>query len=370
METLSIEDTRHLHHGIQQIYALHNLDTFGVNALSIVDRLVPGDIPQFHLTSLRTRQVSTTFLPDFPGFTPAMERVIHQYFGKHPVAQQMPQTLNGVHQISDFISRRELHGLEGLYQQFLRLLDTEDQMIFFLPNINPISWSKLLQTDTTLVGLSMHRHWGKFTERDRLVLNLLRPHLSQAYANARHYQKLQHDLSQVQQSLNHLGVIVLDSRGRIQSIASQASIWLSHYFTKSTSSLRLPDSLWLWVKYQVNCFAQSTNPTAPCLPLRIQDSGRELVIRIVIDSPGDRYLLLLEERTLSSLNSLALLGLSQRETEVLGLVIQGKDNNAISSQLSVNISTIRKHLENIYSKWNVKSRTEAIAHALAKLGLF
>ena len=81
-------------------------------------------------------------------------------------------------------------------------------------------------------------------------------------------------------------------------------------------------------------------------------------------------MLLLEEQTLSSLNSLALLGLSQRETEVLALVIQGKDNNAVASKLSVYPSIIRKHLENIYNKWGVKSRTEAIAHALAKLGFF
>jgi DNA-binding NarL/FixJ family response regulator len=50
--------------------------------------------------------------------------------------------------------------------------------------------------------------------------------------------------------------------------------------------------------------------------------------------------------------------------------MQGKENKAIAAQLSGNVSTIRKHLENIYSKWGVKSRTEAVACALAKLGLF
>lgn len=105
-----------------------------------------------------------------------------------------------------------------------------------------------------------------------------------------------------------------------------------------------------------------------CLPLRIQKSGRQLTIRLLIELPGVRYLLLLEEQTLSSLNFLAALGLSQRETEVLALIIQGRDNKAIASQLSVYPSTIRKHLENIYQKWGVKSRTEAIAYALHQLG--
>jgi ATP/maltotriose-dependent transcriptional regulator MalT len=107
-----------------------------------------------------------------------------------------------------------------------------------------------------------------------------------------------------------------------------------------------------------------------CLPLRIQRAGRELTIRLTIEPQRTQYLLLLTEQTLSSLNSLALLGLSQRETEVLKLVIQGKDNRASAAQLSVNIITIRKHLENIYTKFSVKSRTEAIAHALTNLGFF
>jgi DNA-binding NarL/FixJ family response regulator len=181
---LSIVDTRHLHAGIQQLYTLHDFNNFGANALTIVDRLVPGDIPEFHLTNLRTRQISSTFLPDFLGYTPAMEQV-------------------------------------------------------------------------------------KFTERDRLVLSLFRPHLSQAYNNAHHYHQLQQECDRVQHSLNHL----------------------------------------------------------------------------------------------------ALLGLSQRETEVLKLVIQGENNKAIASQLNIHSTTVRKHLENIYAKWEVKSRTEAIAKALREIGL-
>lgn len=172
----------------------------------------------------------------------------------------------------------------------------------------------------------------------------------------------------MQQYLHDLGAIVLDSEGRIQSIAPQASAWLSSYFTTSTCSARLPDHLWSWVKYRVSCLSDAID-LKTCLSLRIQQDERELTIRLVIEPLG-RYILILEEQIRSSLNSLAFLGLSQRETEVLALVIQGKDNKAIASQLSVHASTIRKHLENIYAKLNVKSRTEAIAQVLEKLGFF
>lgn len=368
MATLSIEDIENLNQCIQQLYALHELDTFGVNALSIVTQLVPSNLPVFHSTHIRTRKISSTFLPDFPGFTPEMERVVQKYSSEHPITQHMPQTLTGVYKVSDFVSEQELHSLQGIYQQFLRLLDTEDQMFFFLMSANPFSWFKLLQTEATLIGFALHRPARNFTERDRLILKLLRPHLFQAYSNAHKYQQLQQNSDRLQHSLDRLGVVIIDTDGQIQSIAPQAILWLETYFSKPTCSQQLPDHLWSWVKHQVTRFTQNSDPSKACLPLRIQHYGKQLLIRLVIEQPKVQYLLILEEQTPSLLNSLELLGLSQRETEVLAWVIQGKDNKSIATTMDISISTVRKHLENIYPKLGVQSRTEAIFQALQKLG--
>jgi DNA-binding CsgD family transcriptional regulator len=105
------------------------------------------------------------------------------------------------------------------------------------------------------------------------------------------------------------------------------------------------------------------------LLLRIEQTNKQLIVRLAIEPNEDRYLLLLEEQTLSLLLSLELLGLSPRETEVLYWVIRGKDNQAIARHLKVYISTVRKHLESIFDKLEVQSRTEAIAKALEKLGI-
>ena len=222
MESLSLNHTQSLHQSIQKLYTLRNLDTFGVEALTILNQLVPSDIPHLHVTRVRTRQTSDTFLPDFPGFTPEMERVRRQHFDEHPLLHYMPQALNGANKVSDIVSQKTLHRLEGFYQQFLRLVEVEDQMVFFLPNANSGNWCKLSQTDATLVGFSLDRSQRNFTERDRLILNLLRPHLFQAYCNAQHYQQLQQDLSQLQQSLNHLGLVILTTEGQVQFVTPQA----------------------------------------------------------------------------------------------------------------------------------------------------
>jgi DNA-binding NarL/FixJ family response regulator len=367
MEHLTFNDTQSLLQGIQKLYTFCDLETFAVNALTIVDQLVPSHIPTFHTTETRTRQISHTFLPDFPGFTPEMEKVFDRHFGEHPIVQHMPQTLNGAHQLSDFVNQKELHCLEGLYQQFLRPLDQAEQMTFFLPNTISGSWQELTQTGATVVGFSLNRP-QRFTERDRLILNLLAPHLSQARRNAQQYQHLQQNLTQLHQTLiNHLGLVVLSSEGQVQEVTPQSVAWLEAYFPKPTSTSQLPDHLWAWVKHQISCSTLESNISKAQLPLRIEQAGRQLVIRLVIEQ--EQYLLLLEEQTLSLSQSLALLGLSQRETEVLFWIMQGKDNKAIAVHLTVGKSTVSKHLESIYRKLGVQSRTEAIASALEKLGV-
>jgi DNA-binding CsgD family transcriptional regulator len=366
METLSAQDTQNLNHGIQQIYALDDFESFGRSALTIVHQLVPSDLPTFHATEMRTRQISHTFLPGFPSFTPEMEKVFDRHFGEHPIVQHMPQTLHGAHQLSDFISQQALHRLEGLYQQFLRPLDQEEQITFFVSNAISDNWRKLTQTDATLVGFSLNRPQS-FTERDRLMLNLLRPHLFQAYSNVQKLHQVHQDLSQLQQSITHLGHIRIDTTGALQWITPQAELWLAQYLEPATSFGHLPDALWSWVQHQVQNLIVS--PHLPCLPLQIKQGSQRLVIRLVADPAHNRYSLLLEEqRRQSSHLSLAVLGLSQRETEVLARLLQGKDNKAMAAQLNIGASTINKHLESIYRKLGVQSRTEAIAQVLEQLG--
>jgi len=69
-----------------------------------------------------------------------------------------------------------------------------------------------------------------------------------------------------------------------------------------------------------------------------------------------------------SLTALEPLGLTRRETEVLYWVMQGKTNPEIASILSLSALTIRTHLERVYQKLEVETRTAAAMQALEKLG--
>ena len=58
------------------------------------------------------------------------------------------------------------------------------------------------------------------------------------------------------------------------------------------------------------------------------------------------------------------LNLTERELEVLALMVEGLNNTQIAGRLTVSSSTIKSHVSNILSKLGVASRTEAVTLAL------
>ena len=60
--------------------------------------------------------------------------------------------------------------------------------------------------------------------------------------------------------------------------------------------------------------------------------------------------------------------LTEREYEVLELLIEGASNRKISEELYITVATVKAHLTSIFEKFDVSSRTQAIVKAF-KLGL-
>ncbi len=113
------------------------------------------------------------------------------------------------------------------------------------------------------------------------------------------------------------------------------------------------------------------NGNTPCLPLPIEQTGQRLSVRVIFDPDGKHYLLLLEEAKPPSFSipALELIGLTKREAEVLFWIAKDKTNAGIAKVLGCCESTVRKHLENLYEKLGVQTRTGAVMVALESLGL-
>jgi DNA-binding NarL/FixJ family response regulator len=57
--------------------------------------------------------------------------------------------------------------------------------------------------------------------------------------------------------------------------------------------------------------------------------------------------------------------LTPREAQVLALVAAGKSNREIAADLTLSEHTVARHLQNIFAKLEVTSRTAAATYAMA-----
>ncbi|MEG4216015.1 helix-turn-helix transcriptional regulator [Microcoleus sp. Pol14C6] len=175
----------------------------------------------------------------------------------------------------------------------------------------------------------------------------------------------------VKQILDRVGAIVVEIAGQVQFITQRAEELLSQYFLHRIP-YSLPESLQHWFQEQIARIAFNRNVPSRCLPLHIQQAGRQLIVRLLPDPINQQYLLLLEEEELQSfsISTLESLGLTKREAEVLFWIAKDKSNAGIAKVIGCSEGTVRKHLEHLYGKLSVQTRTAAVMVALEKLGLF
>jgi len=151
------------------------------------------------------------------------------------------------------------------------------------------------------------------------------------------------------------GLIICGPGGRIRCAGSLPTSWLKKYFPKNRRAEELPRPVQQWLSGKSDAL----------LPLRVEKNGDSLVITLGEGGLGGQNYLLLEETSgLSRLEATVREKLTQRETEVLSWVAQGNANWTIGKILNLSPATVRKHLQNIYSKLGVENRTAAALCAL------
>jgi DNA-binding NarL/FixJ family response regulator len=56
--------------------------------------------------------------------------------------------------------------------------------------------------------------------------------------------------------------------------------------------------------------------------------------------------------------------LSERETEIVKLIAEGRSNREISESLGLSEKTIKNHISRIFAKLHITARTQAVVHAI------
>ena len=193
---------------------------------------------------------------------------------------------------------------------------------------------------------------------------------------ARHVRQGAVERSQARNALDAFGyatITVRESDGRLMWQTPLARDLLRNYC--GTESPTTPPAVLQWLRRHLGEASEQREPPR----LTLENGPRRLTFRLHqrvgdedgdVDAGGDWLIVMQETSDASVLSSVAgAFGLTAREAEVLYWVVKGKINRDIGDIIGASPATVKKHLERIYAKLGVETRTAAAAMAINRVPL-
>jgi DNA-binding CsgD family transcriptional regulator len=192
-------------------------------------------------------------------------------------------------------------------------------------------------------------------------------------------------------AFGYASITVRERDGRLMWQTPLARELLQRYYAEDSSSadetLRtdyVPEPLLAWLRRSAEHVRKALERGEPLTePPRLHvdwggiEGGRRLTFRLhqrngddsTPEASHDEWLLIMREESDEALIAalMASCRLTLREAEVLYWVIQGKINRDIADILGSSPATVKKHLERIYVKLGVETRTAAAALATNRI---
>jgi DNA-binding NarL/FixJ family response regulator len=174
-------------------------------------------------------------------------------------------------------------------------------------------------------------------------------------------------MDQARSALDAFGNAVLavtPHSGRIVWQTPLARQWMQAYFAQSATA-ETPPALASWLAAILH--AREAGQAHPALTVR-QGATRLTFTAVDLSNPEQWMIVLSEESDAAQVQALmALFKLTQRESEVLNWVIKGKTSRDIGDILGTSPRTVNKHLEHVFVKLGVETRTAAASLAMVKV---
>lgn len=291
------------------------------------------DVMYSELDRVRKRSVFATasFGEEFvPPESDDVEREFFRLLKQHPVCSRRTASddWTSVRKVSDFASQREFKRTE-YWNEVCRREGIRYWMDFGIAPTGPKTRVFIFTRDDR-----------DFDERDRLVLELLQPYLQRRFDAVTSAAKAADALATLEESSDDAvsDIVLCSSTGVIEFASSRSRRLLGLYFHDVNG--RLPADL---------LAALSERDGA----VSAERDGRRLTVRAA--RSAGMLLLLLGE------HDARLDRLTRRQLEILTQVASGATDATVGATLGIAGTTVKKHLEQIYERLGVHTRTAATA---------
>lgn len=172
-------------------------------------------------------------------------------------------------------------------------------------------------------------------------------------------------VTQARSALDAFGhaVLVAGLDGRIAWQTPLARQWLQAWFPEGAGA-GMPARVALWLREAVAAREQGQEPA----PLVLAQGTRRLGFELAEALDGGCYSMMLREESDAAQVQGLMAGftLTRREAEVLHWVSKGKTNRDIGDILGTSPRTVNKHLEHVFAKLGVETRTAAASLAMSR----
>ncbi|MDE3203626.1 MAG: helix-turn-helix transcriptional regulator [Acidobacteriota bacterium] len=345
MARLDESDLERVLGAVRTVGETQDPDAFARAAIDQVAALVPCDVVSFNeVDPMAGRLVFLTEPATFP-LPPGTDERLAALADRHPLIHHIATTGDGsARKISDFWTDDEFHASE-LYRSVYEPMGVEFQMSVALPAPRPI-----------VIGIVVNRSDGDFSERDRSVLNTLRPHLVQAWHHARERERMRSLLGAAVAAAERVGTGLLVLSEPPHELIPGTLVALYRHFGRPTYTGPLPARVERWLAAQ-RTRLEHQGSIELLRPLVTDSGGQRVTLRYLPAQGGEPGALLLAEQPgVPRRVSVESLGLTPREAEIVQCVLRGDTNVLIARTLGVAPATVKKHLENIYTKLGVRGR--------------
>jgi len=159
------------------------------------------------------------------------------------------------------------------------------------------------------------------------------------------------------------GLVVMDAGGTPVLRTRQASRWLAEFFDVRETDQGLPGAVRAWALDQT-VVRGGANPAGANPLVEVRDERRLVLTYAGAVTGGFLFKLEVAHLEPETVPLADAFNLTPRELEVLLWVSRGKTNRDIGDILGLSPRTVNKHLEHIYEKLGVETRTAAAAMAM------